>query len=64
MSGAVNNYKQREKQIQDYIKKNEERIYHGKMMPSFDMRGYAKYIREQHLSADEITSDIMNKFVR
>ena len=64
MSGAVNNYKQREAQIQDYIERNEERIYHGKKMPSFDMRGYAKYIREHRLSADEITPDIMNKFVR
>ena len=48
----------------DFIKKNERNIYSGGFMEPFDVRGYAKFMKEHQLSAKDITPEIMQKFVK
>ena len=47
-----------------FIKKNEHNIYSGGFMEPFDVRGYARFIKEHQLSAKDITPEIMQKFVK
>ena len=46
------------------MKKNERNIYSGGFMKPFDVRGYARFIKEHQLSAKDITPEIMQKFVK
>ena len=63
MSGATNKYKERQKAVAEYVKANQNHIYHAKNMPAFDMRGYAQYIKENGLDPKEISPDIMKRFI-
>lgn len=51
-----------EQAITEYIREHESQIYHGGFIPPFDLRGYAQYIREHKLSAEDITPEILKKF--
>ena len=61
MSGANNIYTIRQKEIRKHLKRNNPLA--AKKMPYFDMRGYAHYIANHHLSATEITDDILSMFM-
>ena len=39
-------------------------IYSGGFMEPFDVRGYARFIKEHQLSAKDIMPEIMQKFVK
>lgn len=63
MCGVTNAFES-DKVVSDFIKKNECNIYSGGFMKSFDVRGYARFIKEHQLSAKDITPEIMQKFVK
>jgi len=63
MRGVTNAFES-DKVVSDFIKKNERNIYSGGFMKPFDVRGYAKFIKEHQLSAKDITPEIMQKFVK
>ena len=62
MNGVTNKFSEREQAISKYIKEHESQIYHGEFIQPFDLRGYAKYIRDHNLSAADITPEILKKF--
>lgn len=61
---GVTNAFESDKIANDFIKKNEHNIYSGGFMEPFDVRGYARFIKEHQLSAKDITPEIMQKFVK
>lgn len=60
----MSDFSDHQKLVDDYLKKYDHQIYNAEFMPPFDMRGYARYIKEHHLSAQDITPEIMKKFIK
>ncbi len=60
MSGQRKNYNKYHKQLQEYVKK------HPPYAPSepcnMDLRAFAKYVKENGLSNDDITPEIVERF--
>ena len=63
MRGVTNDFES-DKIAKEYNKKNEHNIYSGGFMEPFDVRGYARFMKEHQLSAKDITPEIMQKFVK
>lgn len=58
MSGVARDYNQ--KVVDDFIAVHNP--YNQRKTIGFDLRAYAKYIRDHNLKASEITPEIMDKF--
>ena len=48
--------------IDDFLKRVDP--YKKPLPISFDLRAYSKYVSENGLKADQITPEIMNRFIR
>lgn len=60
MSGQMKSFTEKRESIESYIR--ESNLYEKKSPLNYDMRAYDLYIRENKLSVDEITPEIMKKF--
>lgn len=59
MNGATKNYNQTI--VENFIKQCNP--YKPSKSPNIDLRAYARYIKENSLTADKITPEIMEKFM-
>lgn len=60
MSGQRKNYKIIEEEINDYIETHN--IYGPHEPLNMDLRAYFRYVKENNLSSEEITPDIVEMF--
>ena len=60
MSGQRKNYSDYEKQINEYVKKHPP---YGKQEPlDIDLRAFSRYLKENNISSNEVTPEVINKF--
>lgn len=48
--------------VDDFLKRVDP--YEKPLPISFDLRGYSRYVSENGLTANQITPEIMNRFIR
>ncbi len=60
MSGQRKNYKIIEEEINDYVETHN--IYGPHEPLNMDLRAYFRYVKENNLSSEEITPDIVEMF--
>ena len=60
MNGQMTLFKEKQILVEEFINKVDP--YSPQPSLKFDLRGYAKYIQEYNLSADEISEEIMTMF--
>ena len=60
MSGQRKNYNQFEQQINEYVETHN--VYGPHEPLNMDLRAYFKYVKENNLSSEEITPDIVEMF--
>lgn len=61
MNGLQKSIKEHDKMMNEYIATHN--IYKGGEPLHFDLRGYFKYIKENKLKHEDITQEIMDKFM-
>ena len=61
MNGQMLSCEERKKKIDEYIARNDP--YRPLTPLKFDLRGYAAYIKEHQLKAQDITEDILRLFI-
>lgn len=54
-------FEKKQKLVDEFLKNNN--VYEPKTFENFDMHAYSKYIRDNNLSSEDITFEIMNMFV-
>lgn len=62
MSGQMKSFSEKRESVEAYIR--ESNLYEKKPSLKFDMRSYELYVRENNLGVDEITPEIMKRFVK
>ena len=62
MSGQMKSFKEKRESVDAYIR--ESNLYEKKLPLKFDMRAYELYVRENNLGVDEISPEIMKKFMK
>ncbi len=62
MNGRKKSYKEKQRIVEEFIEKG--RIYETQPTLKFDLRGYAKYLKENNLSGKNIDESITSMFVK
>ena len=62
MNGQMKSYSEKKLIANEFIQRNNP--YKKGPSLKFDLRGYASYVRENGLKANEITPKILNMFVK
>lgn len=62
MSGQMKSFSEKMESVESYIR--ESNLYEKKPPLEFDLREYDLYVRENNLSVEEITPEIMKKFIK
>lgn len=61
MTGTKKQYNGRDKDIYEYLKTHD--VYNPPKWPEFDLRGYAKYLKEHNLHGEDVPKDASEKFI-
>lgn len=62
MSGQMKSYRYKQKLVDDFIDKMKPYEKHENL--KFDMRSYAKYLKENKMSGKNVPDDVVSKFIK
>ena len=61
MSGQMKSYSSKQKMVDDFIDRIKPYEKHENL--KFDMRSYAKYLKEHKISGKNVPQDVVSKFM-